>query len=66
MPSRSHLFILGNSLTLKVEQTQEISPKSEWGLFLSHPSNHYVVLLELHHALAWAGPSSTTGALGGH
>ena len=41
MPSRSHLFISGNSLTLKVEHTQEISPKSEWGLFLSHPSNHY-------------------------
>ena len=57
MPSRSHLFISGDSLTLNVEHTQEISPKSESGDCFSVIPVITVLLLELHHALAWAGPS---------
>ena len=57
MPSRSHLFISRDSLTLNVEHTQEISPKSESGDCFSVIPVITVLLLELHHALAWAGPS---------
>ena len=49
-----HLFISRDSLTLN---DQEISPKSESGDCFSVIPVITVLLLELHHALAWAGPS---------
>lgn len=56
MPSRSHLFLLGDTPTLNVKHTQEISPKFDRGACFAGIPVVVVTFLELHHTLADAGP----------